>query len=105
MRAAPALGARAARFISVGRRANTPRDRDQEPGHFSRASPGHFCQALKSYRELLEEVREALAEELLSARQLNVDEIASRLGYSDRSAFTAAFKRWKGVSPKAFRVR
>jgi AraC-like DNA-binding protein len=58
-----------------------------------------------SYRELLEEVREALAEELLSAQRLNIDEIASRLGYSERSAFTAAFKRWKGVSPKRFRSR
>jgi AraC-like DNA-binding protein len=50
-------------------------------------------------------MRQALAEELLSARRLNVDEVASRLGYSDRSSFITAFKRWRGVSPGRYRPR
>jgi AraC-like DNA-binding protein len=58
-----------------------------------------------SYRRIVEEIRQAQAEELLSARRLNVDEVAARLGYSDRSSFIAAFKRWKGVSPGRYRAK
>jgi AraC-like DNA-binding protein len=35
---------------------------------------------------------------------LSVDEIAARLGYSDTSSFTTAFKRWKGVPPRDYRA-
>ncbi|MBI2383403.1 MAG: AraC family transcriptional regulator [Gammaproteobacteria bacterium] len=55
-----------------------------------------------SYRELVDEVREALAEELLRAR-LSVEEIAERLGYAEASSFIHAFKRWKGVPPGSLR--
>ncbi|AYC33250.1 AraC family transcriptional regulator [Pseudomonas cavernae] len=55
-----------------------------------------------SFRQLLEEVRQALAEELL-ATGLNLEEIAERLGYGEASNFTHAFKRWKGVSPRQYR--
>ena len=56
-----------------------------------------------SYRDLVEEVREALAEELLSTVRLSIDEVAQRLGYSDTSSFIVAFKRWKGVSPGEYK--
>jgi AraC-like DNA-binding protein len=55
-----------------------------------------------SYRELLEQVREALAEQLL-ASEMTIDAIAQRLGYTDTSSFTAAFKRWKGVPPRDYK--
>lgn len=56
-----------------------------------------------SYRELLEEIRETLAEELLTSSRLTVDEIAVRLDYADTSSFVAAFKRWKGVPPGEYK--
>jgi AraC-like DNA-binding protein len=56
-----------------------------------------------SYRELIEETRETLAEELLSSSRLTVDEIAQRLGYADTSSFVAAFKRWKGIPPGEYK--
>lgn len=56
-----------------------------------------------SYRALADEVRQALAEELLSTARMKMDEVAERLGYAERASFTHAFKRWKGVSPSAFR--
>jgi AraC-like DNA-binding protein len=56
-----------------------------------------------SYRDLVEEARETLAEELLSSSRLTVDEIAPRLGYADTSSFVAAFKRWKGVPPGEYK--
>ncbi|WP_090262059.1 AraC family transcriptional regulator [Pseudomonas panipatensis] len=55
------------------------------------------------YRALLDEVRQALAEELLATGALRLEEIAERLGYGEVSNFIHAFKRWKGVTPKRFR--
>lgn len=56
-----------------------------------------------SFRALLDEVRGSLAEELLASPGLSVKEIAERLGYAEPSSFIHAFKRWKGVPPRAFR--
>lgn len=58
-----------------------------------------------TYEELVEEVRAALAEELLKATTLSVEEISERLGYSEPSAFARAFRRWKGVAPREFRQK
>jgi AraC-like DNA-binding protein len=54
-----------------------------------------------SFRALVEEVREALAEELL-ATGLPVEQVARRLGYAETASFTHAFTRWKGSSPRAW---
>ncbi|MBU3062708.1 helix-turn-helix transcriptional regulator [Nocardia sp. NEAU-G5] len=56
-----------------------------------------------SDRALLDEIREQLAEELLITQGLSVAEIAHRLGYVEVSSFSQAFRRWKGMSPRAFR--
>lgn len=58
-----------------------------------------------SFRALVDEVREALAEELLSTRSLSVEQVAHRLGYAETASFTHAFTRWKGVSPRAWARR
>lgn len=55
-----------------------------------------------SYRALLDEVREALAEEMLATGALSVEDVAVRLGYAEASSFIHAFKRWKGTTPAAF---
>lgn len=57
------------------------------------------------FASLAEEVRRAVAEELLLTTNLQLEEIACRLGYSEPSAFTRAFKRWRGVAPREFRRR
>ncbi|WP_043536338.1 helix-turn-helix domain-containing protein [Saccharomonospora cyanea] len=51
------------------------------------------------FRALLDEVRQALAEELLATRSMSVEQVAHRLGYGDAAAFVRAFMRWTGVSP------
>jgi len=43
-----------------------------------------------------------LAKKLLLEQKLNVNEIASNLGYSASSHFIAAFKRKYGITPKQF---
>lgn len=58
-----------------------------------------------SFRQLLDGVRETLAERLLSAAHISIEEIASRLGFTDASGFTLAFKRWKGMPPRDWRNR
>lgn len=52
-----------------------------------------------SFRALQDEVRQALAEELLAGGGLSLEEIAERLGYGELSNFIHAFKRWKGITP------
>lgn len=54
-----------------------------------------------SFRALVDEVREALAEELLGAG-LGVEQVARRLGYAETASLTHAFTRWKGASPRAW---
>ncbi len=51
------------------------------------------------YQHLLDEVREALAEEMLATGLLGVEDVAQRLGYAEASSFIHAFKRWKGRTP------
>jgi len=58
-----------------------------------------------SYRELRDEVREALAEELLATGALSVSDVAIRLGYAEATSFIAAFRRWKGMTPAAYARR
>ncbi|MEV0336047.1 AraC family transcriptional regulator [Nocardia sp. NPDC050717] len=65
----------------------------------------HLAKEGTSYRALLDEVRAQLAEELLVTRGLPVAEIAHRLGYVEVSSFSQAFRRWKGMGPRAYRDR
>ncbi|MFI5624010.1 AraC family transcriptional regulator [Nocardioides sp. NPDC051685] len=56
-----------------------------------------------TFRCLLDECREQLAEELLVTAGLTVSEVAARLGYLEVSSFSQAFRRWKGIGPRAYR--
>jgi AraC-like DNA-binding protein len=56
-----------------------------------------------SFRVLVDEVRETLAEQLLSTAGLSVDAVGERLGFANTAGFISAFKRWKGASPGVWR--
>jgi AraC-like DNA-binding protein len=56
-----------------------------------------------SYRDVLNQTRHSLALDHLAQAELSVGEIAFLLGFSEVSAFTRAFKRWTGVSPREWR--
>ena len=52
---------------------------------------------------ILDEVRREKAINLLTYSNINVEQIASQLGYNDPSNFGRAFRRWLGKSPRALR--
>ncbi|MEP2781695.1 MAG: AraC family transcriptional regulator ligand-binding domain-containing protein [Pseudoruegeria sp.] len=54
-----------------------------------------------SFREIVDRLRESLARSYLKDG-LPISEVAYVLDYSDQAAFTTAFKRWTGSTPKAF---
>lgn len=56
-----------------------------------------------SFRDLVDAVRRDLALEYLRDAKANVTEIAYLLGFSEVSAFSRAFKRWYGDSPRTYR--
>lgn len=58
-----------------------------------------------SFQQLLDELRRDRALSLLDAKDVPIDRIAERLGYSDASNFNRAFRRWMGMSPSTFRQR
>ena len=56
-----------------------------------------------AFSDVLDALQSEQACALLRQEQLSIDEVAERVGYSDVSNFTRAFKRWTGVTPAAFR--
>lgn len=58
----------------------------------------------RTYKELLEDTRRRLALTYLRQPHLQLTEIAFLLGYSELSAFSRAFHRWTGMSPRKFRA-
>ncbi|GAB3372381.1 AraC family transcriptional regulator [Spongiibacter taiwanensis] len=51
------------------------------------------------FREIRDQLRCEVAIDLLRQQRCTVEETANRLGYSETSAFSRAFKSWMGVSP------
>jgi len=56
-----------------------------------------------SYSELLDRVRESLAERLLMETDISIDRVARTLDYSTARAFTTACKRWFDMTPTKYR--
>ena len=57
-----------------------------------------------TFTQLVDNVRRELAQHYLSQANLPISELALLLGYSEASAFSRAFRRWFGVSPRQWRV-
>jgi len=57
-----------------------------------------------SFSDVLESLRSHLAERYLADESLSISQIAWLLGYQEVSAFTHAFKRWTGKTPREARA-
>ncbi|WP_105255717.1 AraC family transcriptional regulator [Pseudoalteromonas sp. T1lg75] len=51
------------------------------------------------YRDLLEQVRKDIAQQVLATQRPDLTNLALNLGYSEFSAFSRSFKSWFGISP------
>jgi AraC-like DNA-binding protein len=58
-----------------------------------------------TFSEVLESLRGDLARQYLSDPDLSISRIAWLLGYQEVSAFTHAFKRWSGKTPREARAQ
>jgi len=56
-----------------------------------------------SFIDIQTAVRSSAARTMLMDRALDIDAIAAKLGFSDRTTFTRAFTKWTGVSPSQYR--
>ena len=56
-----------------------------------------------AYNDIVEQVRREESFRHLRQDELQISQIAFRLGYSEVSAFDRAFRRWSGTSPLSFR--
>ena len=77
---------------------------------------GHLCMSARTlqrkladggytYQSLIDEARRRLSARLLRETDYSLSEVAFMTGFSDQSAFTRAFKRWEGQTPRSYRIR
>lgn len=57
-----------------------------------------------TFEQVLDELRHKLALEYLNRKNVSVNETSYLLGFSDPAAFSRAFKRWTGASPRAIKA-
>lgn len=58
-----------------------------------------------SFRQELDNTRYEVAKQFLAGSRVPLEKLATVLGYSDKTAFSRAFKRWSGITPAKWRVR
>ena len=70
----------------------------------SRTLRRHLREENLSFREILDDLREKMAQRYLLGSLMSIEEIAAALGFSDAANFRHAFKHWTGQSPQQFRA-
>ena len=79
------------------------KDVAQKLGMSQRTLARHLASEGLTFVGMLKELRMDLAKRDLADRDLSITKIAWLLGYQEASAFTNAFKRWTGMTPRAAR--
>ena len=76
----------------------------EQLGMTSRTLQRKLSQEGAAYQQLLDEVRQQMAEDYLQNSELGIPEIALRLGYSETTSFHRKFKAVAGKTPGEFRA-
>ncbi|NIB39861.1 AraC family transcriptional regulator [Pseudomaricurvus alkylphenolicus] len=63
----------------------------------------HLVDEDSSFSDLVNDVRQNMAKQLVGETDLNITDIAFRLGFRDASNFSRVFRRWFGQTPREFR--
>ncbi|MBF7729104.1 AraC family transcriptional regulator [Pseudomonas sp. N040] len=71
----------------------------------SRSLQRYLADEGTSFQQLLDKTRQGMAKRYLTDSSISMTQLASMLGYSDLSAFSRAFQRWFGLSPKNWQTR
>ncbi|MBX2820963.1 MAG: helix-turn-helix transcriptional regulator [Rhodothermaceae bacterium] len=79
-------------------------DTAQQLGMSGRTLQRRLSKQGYSFQTLVDESRRQLSERLLRETDYSLSEIAFMTGYSEQSAFTRAFKRWAGQTPRSYRL-
>ena len=69
----------------------------------SRSLQRYLTEEGTSFQKLLDETRKTMAERYLQESGISLTQLSGILGYSDLAAFSRAFQRWYGVSPRQWR--
>ncbi|GEO16309.1 hypothetical protein MAE02_40050 [Microvirga aerophila] len=64
----------------------------------------HLAREGVSFQQVADEMRFAIACDLLTNTDMALDQISIMLRFSEPSAFTRAFRRWSGRAPSAWRA-
>ena len=74
-------------------------------GTSTRTVQRRLLQQGRTFHELIAELRAIVARRYVTDPSLTLTEAAARLGYSELSSFSRAFRRWTGMSPFEYRRR
>ena len=72
-------------------------------GMSRRSFARHLAEEGTTYGEILEQLRQRLASRYLADDRMSLQQIAWLLGYSEPGAFTHAYRRWTGTTPRQAR--
>ncbi|SNR92253.1 AraC-like transcriptional regulator QhpR [Pseudomonas segetis] len=69
----------------------------------SRTLQRYLAEEQTSFQDLLDQTRQSLATRYLRDSSISLTQLAELLGYSELSAFSRAFQRWTGISPRQWK--
>jgi AraC-like DNA-binding protein len=72
-------------------------------GMSTRTLSRRLADAGTTFSDVVETYRESMAKRILSETDMQASEIAYKLGYTNQSTFSTAFKRWSGMTPTDYR--
>jgi AraC-like DNA-binding protein len=74
----------------------------QELGVSARSFQRRLAEEQTTFRSLVREQRQTLAESLMKDRSATITSVAHTVGYAETAVLSRAFKAWTGASPRAF---